>query len=223
MPIRPNVLLAPMLAFALTACSTPPTAEMDAARNSLTNATNAGADKYASESLKAAEAAQSAADAEVKAQDANLIKSYDRARELAVAAKAAADKAAADAATNRERAEVAAAREKAGREKAAAAARAKVARAPIRVGGQIKPPVKIKDVPPVYPAVAQSARVQGDVIIEATVGEDGKVADARVLKSIPLLDKAALDAVNQWEYQPSLLNGIPTPVVMTVTVKFTRP
>jgi TonB family protein len=219
MPIRANVLLALMLTFALAACSTPPTAEMDAARNSLANATNAGADKHASESLKAAEAAQSAADAEVKAQDAKWIKSYDRARELAVTAKAAADKAAADAATNRERAEATAAT----REKAAAAARAKVARAPIRVGGQIKPPVKIKDVPPVYPAVAQSARVQGDVIIEATVGEDGKIADARVVKSVPLLDQAALDAVKQWEYQPSLLNGVPTPVVMTVTVKFTRP
>jgi TonB family protein len=222
MPIRANVLLALMLAFALTACSTPPTAEMDAARNSLANATTAGADKYASESLKAAEEAQSAADAELKAQDARWIQSYDRARELAVAAKAAADKAAADAATGRERAEVTAVREKAAREKAAAG-RAKLARAPIRVGGQIKPPVKIKDVPPVYPAVAQSARVQGEVVIEATVGEDGKVADARVVKSIPLLDQAALDAVNQWEYQPSLLNGVPTPVVMTITVRFTRP
>jgi len=43
------------------------------------------------------------------------------------------------------------------------------------------------------------------------------------VKSVPLLDQAALDAVRQWEYQPSLLNGVPTPVVMTVTVKFTRP
>jgi TonB family protein len=218
MPIRANVLVVLMLTFAVTACSTPPTAEMDAARNSLANATKSGADKYASESLKAAEEAQSAVDAELKAQDARWIKSYDRARELAVAAKAAADKAAADAATGRERAEAAAAREK-----AAAAARAKAARAPVRVGGQIKPPVKIKDVPPVYPALAQSARVQGEVVIEATVGEDGKIADARVVKSVPMLDQAALDAVKQWEYQPSLLNGVPTPVVMTVTVRFTRP
>jgi protein TonB len=65
--------------------------------------------------------------------------------------------------------------------------------------------------------------VQGDVVIEATIDEEGKVADARVVKSVPLLDQAALDAVRQWQYRPSLLNGVPTPVVMTVTVKFTRP
>jgi protein TonB len=60
-------------------------------------------------------------------------------------------------------------------------------------------------------------------VIEATIDEEGKVADARVVKSVPLLDQAAIDAVRQWEYQPSLLNGVPTAVVMTVTVKFTRP
>ncbi len=73
-----------------------------------------------------------------------------------------------------------------------------------------------------YPAIAKSAQVQGDVVIEATIDEAGKVADARVVKSVPMLDQAALDAVRQWEYRPSLLNGVPTPVVMTVTVKFTR-
>jgi protein TonB len=85
----------------------------------------------------------------------------------------------------------------------------------------VRPPIKMKDVPPVYPAVARSARVSGDVVIEATVDEEGKVADARVVKSVPLLDQAALDAVRQWEYRPSLLNGVPTPVVVTVTVRFT--
>ena len=60
-------------------------------------------------------------------------------------------------------------------------------------------------------------------MIEATIDEEGKVADARVVKSVPMLDQAALDAVRQWEYQPSLLNGVPTAVVTTVTVKFTRP
>jgi protein TonB len=60
-------------------------------------------------------------------------------------------------------------------------------------------------------------------VIEATIDEEGKVADARVVKSVPLLDQAALDAVRQWEYQPSLLNGVPTAVLTTVTVKFTRP
>ena len=222
MPSRSNVVAPLMLTVALTACSSPPTAEMEAARASLATATSAGADTYASDSLEAAEAAQSALDAELKTQEGNWIKSYDRTRELAVAAKAAADKAATDAASGRERAEAAAAKE-AARKKAAAAARAKLTREPVRVGGQIKPPVRIKDVTPVYPAMAQSARVQGEVVIEATVGEDGKVVDARVVKSIPLLDQAALDAVRQWEYQPSLLNGVPTPVVISVTVNFTRP
>jgi protein TonB len=93
--------------------------------------------------------------------------------------------------------------------------------APVRVGGNIKPPMKTKDVRPVYPPIAQSARVQGVVIIEATIGPGGKVQDARVLRSIPLLDAAALDAVKQWEFTPTLLNGVPVPVIMTVTVQFT--
>jgi protein TonB len=62
--------------------------------------------------------------------------------------------------------------------------------------------------------------VQGIVIIEATIGPDGKVQDARVLRSIPLLDAAALDAVRGWEFTPTLLNNQPVPVVMTVTVQF---
>jgi protein TonB len=91
----------------------------------------------------------------------------------------------------------------------------------VRVGGLIKQPVKTKDVKPIYPAIAQSARVQGVVIIEAVIGTNGKVTDVRVLRGQPLLDQAALDAVKQWEYTPTLLNGVPTPVIMTVTVNFT--
>src|SRR5574339_1208310 len=93
--------------------------------------------------------------------------------------------------------------------------------APVRVGGNIKTPTKIKDVRPVYPPIAQSARVSGMVIIEATIGADGRVKDAKVLRSIPLLDQAALDAVKQWQFTPTLLNGVPVPVIMTVTVNFT--
>jgi protein TonB len=93
--------------------------------------------------------------------------------------------------------------------------------APVRVGGAIKQPNKIKDVRPVYPPIAQSARVSGVVIIEATIGPDGRVKDAKVLRSIPLLDQAALDAVKQWQFTPTLLNGVPVPVIMTVTVNFT--
>jgi protein TonB len=89
------------------------------------------------------------------------------------------------------------------------------------VGGQIKQPTKVKHVNPQYPPIAQSARVQGVVIIEAVIGPNGKVQDARVLRSIPLLDQAALDAVKQWEFTPTLLNNVPVPVIMTVTVQFT--
>jgi protein TonB len=91
----------------------------------------------------------------------------------------------------------------------------------VRVGGNIKPPQKLKHVNPVYPPIAQSARVQGIVIIEATIGPSGAVQDAKVLRSIPLLDQAALDAVRQWQFTPTLLNGVPVPVIMTVTVQFT--
>jgi protein TonB len=73
----------------------------------------------------------------------------------------------------------------------------------------------------VYPRIAQAARVQGVVIIEATIGPTGSVQDARILRSIPLLDAAALEAVRQWEYTPTLLNGMPVPVLMTITVNFT--
>ena len=92
---------------------------------------------------------------------------------------------------------------------------------PVRVGGNIPIPTKIRDVKPVYPADAQGSGVQGIVIIEATIDPAGKVFDARVVRSIPLLDKAAIDAVRQWEYTPTLVGGRPVPVIMTVTVNFT--
>jgi TonB family protein len=92
---------------------------------------------------------------------------------------------------------------------------------PLRVGNDIKAPMQIKRVEPIYSQIAQSARIQGVVILEATIGVDGKVKDVKVLRSIPLLDQAAIDAVRQWEYTPTLVNNMPTPVIMTVTVTFT--
>lgn len=92
---------------------------------------------------------------------------------------------------------------------------------PLRIGGELKPPMKVHDVKPIYPAEAQAARIQGVVIIEAMLNSAGTVVGARVLKSIPELDEAALDAVRQWRFTPTLLNGVPTPVIMTVTVNFT--
>jgi len=91
----------------------------------------------------------------------------------------------------------------------------------VRVGGDIKPPTKVHHVNPDYPAVAQAARVQGVVILEAVIDEAGNVSHARVLRSIPLLDQAALDTVRQWRFTPTYLNGAPVPVIMTVTINFT--
>ena len=90
----------------------------------------------------------------------------------------------------------------------------------IRPGGKIQAPTKIHDVSPIYPPIAQAVGVQGVVIIEATIGVDGDVVDARVLRSKPLLDQAALQAVREWRYTPTRLNGAPVAVVMTVTVNF---
>jgi TonB family protein len=92
---------------------------------------------------------------------------------------------------------------------------------PVRVGGQIKPPTQTKKVQPVYPPEALAAKVSGVVILEAVIGLDGKVVNATVLRSVPLLDQAAIDAVTQWEYAPTLLNDAPVPIIMTVTVTFT--
>jgi protein TonB len=91
----------------------------------------------------------------------------------------------------------------------------------VRVGGNMRQPTKTKHVAPIYPPLAQSAGVQGVVILETVIGPDGKVQDARVLRSIPLLDQAAVESVRQWEFTPTLLNGSPVPVIMTVTVQFT--
>jgi protein TonB len=92
---------------------------------------------------------------------------------------------------------------------------------PVRVGGVIKPPVKIRDVKPVYPPIAMQAGVQGVVIIQAVLDTTGNVYNAVVLRGQPLLDEAALQAVSGWQFQPTLINGVATPLVMTVTVNFT--
>jgi TonB family protein len=90
----------------------------------------------------------------------------------------------------------------------------------VRVGGAIKEPRKIKDVRPAYPDIAKQARVQGVVILECIVGADGRVVEVKVLRGIPLLDAAALEAVSQWRYEPTYVDGKAVPVIMTVTVSF---
>ena len=93
--------------------------------------------------------------------------------------------------------------------------------APIHLHSGIRAPEKIVNVAPTYPALARVSRVQGMVIIEAIIDSRGNVESARVLRSIALLDQAALDAVHQWKFTPTLLNGIAVPIIMTVTVNFT--
>ena len=91
---------------------------------------------------------------------------------------------------------------------------------PIRLSAGVTPPVKIKDVRPAYTELALRAGAQGTVVIEAIISTDGKVINARVLRSVPLLDEAALDAVRQWVYTPGRLNAQPVAIIMTVTVTF---
>ena len=92
--------------------------------------------------------------------------------------------------------------------------------APLRVGVQIEAPRKIRHVDPVYPELAKVAGVAGIVILECVIDREGDIAEVRVLKGHALLNRAAVDAVREWTYRPSLRNGVPVPVIMTVTVRF---
>ena len=78
----------------------------------------------------------------------------------------------------------------------------------------------ITSLAPLFTGLRSSARVAGVVILEAVIGADGRVTDVKVLRSVALLDDAAMRAVRQWEYTPTMLNGSPVPVIMTVTVNF---
>jgi protein TonB len=91
---------------------------------------------------------------------------------------------------------------------------------PRRVGGDIQAPALIRRVEPDYPGVAVAAKVSGTVILEATVNEAGAVTDVNLLRSIILLDQAAIKAVKQWRYEPLMLNGQPVPFILVVTVTF---
>ena len=118
------------LALAITGCASPPTPDVDAAKAAVDRAATERADQYAAESLKAAQDARAALDAELKTQQGKWLKSYGKTKDLAVATKAAGDKAAADAVAGKEKADAVAAKKKAD----AAAARARAQIAPIRVG-----------------------------------------------------------------------------------------
>jgi protein TonB len=93
--------------------------------------------------------------------------------------------------------------------------------APLRVGGDVKAPVKISSVDPTYPEVARKARIAGIVIVECTINKNGDVTDVRVLKPLPFgLDQAAVDAVRRWKFRPGTLNGQPVDGLYNLTVNF---
>lgn len=88
-----------------------------------------------------------------------------------------------------------------------------------KVGGPIAPPTRLDRVQ--YPQEARDAGIQGVVILEVVIDERGRIGDAKVLRSIPLLDQPAMDEVSRWQFTPTVVNGQPVKVRMTVTQNFT--
>jgi protein TonB len=90
----------------------------------------------------------------------------------------------------------------------------------VRAGVGVREPKKLVHVAPEYPPLAQKAGVEGTVVLEAILDERGRVQSVRVVQSKPLLDAAAVRAVEGWRYSPTTLNGVPVPVLMTITITF---
>jgi len=101
-----------------------------------------------------------------------------------------------------------------------AVAHQKTPAVPIPIGGDVKPAQLVKSVPPVYPQMARTQRVTGNVTLDALIDANGDVAQLKVISGPPLLHQAALDAVKQWKYNPAQLDGNPTAMHLTVTVQF---
>ena len=92
---------------------------------------------------------------------------------------------------------------------------------PIRVGGDVAPPEKIRAPSPQYTEIARKARIQGVVIVEAIIDKQGNVTNVKILKPLPMgLDQAAADAVKKWKFKPATLNGKPVAVIYNLTVNF---
>jgi len=92
---------------------------------------------------------------------------------------------------------------------------------PVRVADLPVAPRKTEDMRPIYPDIARQARIEGTVVMEAVLDPSGRVTQLHVIKSVPMLDQAALDAVRQWRYTPSVYGGRPVSVLVTITVRFT--
>jgi protein TonB len=92
---------------------------------------------------------------------------------------------------------------------------------PVRVGGNVAEANLIKKVQPTYPPLAKSARVQGTVEFTAVISKEGKIENLKLVRGHPLLVNAAKEAVLQWRYKPTMLNGEPVEVVTDIIVNFT--
>jgi protein TonB len=92
---------------------------------------------------------------------------------------------------------------------------------PLRVGGNVQAANLIRRVTPQYPALAKSARIQGTVRFTAIIGKDGTIQNLQLVSGHPMLVPAATEAVKQWVYKPTLLNGEPVEVITQIDVNFT--
>lgn len=105
-------------------------------------------------------------------------------------------------------------------EPTAYAAPAPETKAPVRLPPDVRRPRKLRDVPPVYPPLAISIRLQGEVELDCVIDTTGRVQEVRPLSGHELLVPAAVEAVRQWVYTPTLLDGVPVPVILNVKVRF---
>jgi protein TonB len=92
--------------------------------------------------------------------------------------------------------------------------------APLPVGGDVKPAKLLSSVPPVYPSLARNQHVAGNIKIDALIDANGRVTSMSVLSGPTLLHQAAMDALQQWKYQPATLDGKPVPMHLTITIQF---
>lgn len=205
-----------LAATVTSACGGRPDAEIDAAIAAEQRAYTAEASRYAADAMRQVEESRARLDAELTRQERYWLPSYDQSREFATTLKLHAQTAAREASMVRTKVEA----EEAAAERAAA--RRATANTALTTRARASDPVKLTEVLPEYPDIARSAGVDGTVTIAARVGADGAIADAKVVNSVPLLDRAALDAVRQWTYKPSRLNGKAVPADLVVNVQFVR-
>jgi protein TonB len=96
----------------------------------------------------------------------------------------------------------------------------KAAPSRIRVGGNVQAASLVRKVDPIYPPIAKTAHISGTVVLHAIIGKDGSVQNLEYVNGPPLLMKAAMDAIKQWRYKPTMLNGEPVEVDTTISVVF---